>query len=108
MLRYGDISAILSKDQLQMIIESDVDWRAMHLYSDCLTNEQGFTLVNTYGLTDMTQEYLFNGHRYSLEYFASYGDESIFFNVKIENGQIPKCFFEAADRLLKIDITKYK
>ncbi len=107
MFSYGGFYVLLRKNQLSILIESDVEYRAMLLYRDCLVDELGFTLENEYGLTDMIQTYSYNGNTFCLEY-DSYVDEMIFFNVHFENEKIPKCYFEVASYLQNIDVAKFK
>lgn len=75
-------------------------------YTEYLTDVLGFELKGVLGITDMTQEYSYRGYSYRLEY-DSYED-IITFNVCIENETVPRCFFEAAELLKAIDVSKYK
>lgn len=104
--KYMGLTVVARSDNTySTVISLDVGYRPLLLYRDHLINELGFTLENEYGITDMTQEYSYKGNSYSLVYW-SYDLDMIMFNVHAENEKIPKCFFETALYLKRLDISQ--
>lgn len=105
--RYMDMFLSLSgDDRLSYVITGDTGYQPMLLYRDHLTEELGFKQENDYGLTDMVQEYSYKGFRFVLDFCAD--ADTISFDVYMKDEKVPKCFFETALLLDRIDVSKFK
>jgi len=102
--QYNGIVGFVFNDMFSTIISCDTSYEAMLLYRKHLTEQLGFTLENECGITEMTQEYTYQGWEFKLFF---YEDESIFFKGQVKNGIMPKCYFDTVSYLREVDVSQY-
>lgn len=96
---YKDLVVVLSDNVYCFYITSDVGYKPILKCRDFLTDELNFELETEYGLTDITQEYLYKGTRFQLQFLEIH--DAIMLNVLNEDN-IPLWLLETARCLVKL------
>ena len=79
-------------------ITADEGFQPMFECKEILTNKLGARLLNEVGITDMTQEYVYGGKKYSLVYLSS--EDMVMFISEINNDLELKDYRKLASSLI--------
>ena len=97
---YEDLSISLWDNYLiKIYITDDLGYKPIIRCRDFLTDELNFELETEYGLTDMTQKYLYKDTRFQLKYLGDH--DMIMLEVYAEE-KIPQWLLETARCLIKL------
>lgn len=97
---YKNLVVVVLSDNVYCIyITFDLGYKPILKCRDFLTDELNFELETEYGLTDITQEYLYKGTRFQLQFLKIH--DAIMLNVLNEDN-IPLWLLEVARCLVKL------
>ena len=97
---YEDLHVILLDNyKIEFYITDDVGYKPILKCRDFLTDELNFELETEYGLTDMTQKYIYKDTRFQLKYLNDH--DMIVLDIFAEE-KIPKWLLETARCLVKL------